>query len=83
MRRSSTPRSPSTAAPWPLRWTSRRESAAVSGWLEAEDAGAAEVLGRFAGAGVTRFVVTSVDRDGMLNGPDLDLAATADSALSA
>lgn len=53
---------------------------AVAGWLETEDAGPVEVLARFSERGVTRFVVTSVDRDGMLDGPDLELARAADGA---
>jgi phosphoribosylformimino-5-aminoimidazole carboxamide ribotide isomerase len=45
---------------------------AVAGWTEATGLGAVEVIERLGGRGVARFVYTDVDRDGMLEGPDLD-----------
>jgi phosphoribosylformimino-5-aminoimidazole carboxamide ribotide isomerase len=45
---------------------------AVAGWTEATDLGAVEVVERLGARGVSRFVYTDVDRDGMLGGPDLE-----------
>jgi phosphoribosylformimino-5-aminoimidazole carboxamide ribotide isomerase len=44
----------------------------VSGWTERTQMPAAEVIGRMQRRGVKQFVYTNADRDGMLNGPDLD-----------
>ena len=44
----------------------------VSGWTKATQMPAEDVIGRMQRHGVGRFVYTSVDRDGMLEGPDLD-----------
>jgi phosphoribosylformimino-5-aminoimidazole carboxamide ribotide isomerase len=44
----------------------------TAGWTETTDLPAAEVIGRMQDRGVRSFVFTDVDRDGMLDGPDLD-----------
>jgi phosphoribosylformimino-5-aminoimidazole carboxamide ribotide isomerase len=48
---------------------------AVSGWGEVADLTVIEMLARWAGAPLAGLVVTSVDRDGTLAGPDLALLA--------
>jgi phosphoribosylformimino-5-aminoimidazole carboxamide ribotide isomerase len=45
---------------------------AASGWTEQTDIPAESVIERLAGRGVRRFVYSSIERDGMLSGPDLD-----------
>ena len=45
---------------------------ATSGWTETTQMPAAEVIERLQERGVRSFVYTDVDRDGMLEGPDLD-----------
>jgi phosphoribosylformimino-5-aminoimidazole carboxamide ribotide isomerase len=44
----------------------------TAGWTETTELPAAEVIGRMQDRGVRSFVFTDVDRDGMLDGPDLD-----------
>ncbi len=44
----------------------------VSGWTEKTQMLAENVIQRMQGRGVKQFVYTNVDRDGMLEGPDLD-----------
>jgi phosphoribosylformimino-5-aminoimidazole carboxamide ribotide isomerase len=44
----------------------------VSGWTEATELRGEEVIGRMQERGVRGFVYTSVERDGTLEGPDLD-----------
>lgn len=44
----------------------------VSGWTQATQMPPDDVVRRMQGRGVKQFVFTNVDRDGMLNGPDLD-----------
>jgi phosphoribosylformimino-5-aminoimidazole carboxamide ribotide isomerase len=44
----------------------------VAGWTKETQMLPEEVIRRMQRAGVTRFVYTNVDRDGMLEGPDLD-----------
>jgi phosphoribosylformimino-5-aminoimidazole carboxamide ribotide isomerase len=44
----------------------------VSGWTEKTQMPADEVIERVQRRGVKQFVYTNADRDGMLNGPDLD-----------
>ena len=48
---------------------------AVAGWSAREDLTAAEALARWEGAALAGVVLTSVDRDGTLSGPDLPLLA--------
>ena len=43
----------------------------VSGWTKTTQMLAVDVIGRMQARGVTQFVYTNADRDGMLNGPDL------------
>jgi phosphoribosylformimino-5-aminoimidazole carboxamide ribotide isomerase len=50
----------------------RAGHAAASGWTEASELTAPEALERMQRSGAQRFVYTSVDRDGMLGGPDLE-----------
>ena len=46
--------------------------AAIAGWTRAGELGAVEALQRLQAGGVQRFIYTNVDRDGMLQGPDLE-----------
>ncbi len=50
----------------------REDNVSVAGWTKATQMPATEVIERMQRRGVRRFVYTSVDRDGMLGGPDLD-----------
>ncbi|MDQ6789155.1 MAG: 1-(5-phosphoribosyl)-5-[(5-phosphoribosylamino)methylideneamino] imidazole-4-carboxamide isomerase [Candidatus Dormibacteraeota bacterium] len=50
---------------------------AVTGWSAVEEVGVRELLGRWHDAPLAGVVVTSVDRDGTLGGPDLELLAIA------
>jgi phosphoribosylformimino-5-aminoimidazole carboxamide ribotide isomerase len=45
---------------------------ATAGWTKSGDLGAVETLQQLKAAGVERFVYTNVDRDGMLEGADLE-----------
>jgi phosphoribosylformimino-5-aminoimidazole carboxamide ribonucleotide (ProFAR) isomerase len=49
-----------------------RAEVAVRGWEESSGRTVADVLDEFAGAGLAAVIVTSIERDGMLSGPDLD-----------
>lgn len=57
----------------------RNGQLAASGWTEQTDIPAAAVIERLCARGVRRFVYSSIERDGMLAGPDLqavqDIAA--------
>ena len=44
----------------------------VAGWTQATQMRGEEAIRRLQSQGVTRFAYTNVDRDGMLEGPDLD-----------
>jgi phosphoribosylformimino-5-aminoimidazole carboxamide ribotide isomerase len=44
----------------------------VAGWTEETEMGPDEVIRRFQDRGVARFVYTNVERDGTLEGPDLE-----------
>jgi phosphoribosylformimino-5-aminoimidazole carboxamide ribotide isomerase len=48
----------------------RRGRVAAAGWTEQSDVLAEEALRELAGRGVTQFVYSSIERDGMLGGPD-------------
>lgn len=48
---------------------------ATAGWTQTIDLTAAEVVGRLAEQGARDLVYTNVDRDGMLEGPDLEEVA--------
>jgi phosphoribosylformimino-5-aminoimidazole carboxamide ribotide isomerase len=50
----------------------RDDFVSVSGWTEKTQMPADEVIRRVQRRGVKQFVYTNADRDGMLNGPDLD-----------
>ena len=50
----------------------RRGRVATAGWTRTTQLGAAEVLERLHESGVRELVYTNVDRDGMLEGPDLE-----------
>ena len=45
---------------------------AASGWTEQTDLPVAAVLSAMGNRGVRRFIYSSIERDGMLSGPDLD-----------
>ena len=60
-----------------------RLEVAVRGWLEGAGHDLADSLTRFCDLGVDAFIVTAIDRDGTLEGPDLDGYATCLSATSA
>jgi phosphoribosylformimino-5-aminoimidazole carboxamide ribotide isomerase len=47
----------------------------TSGWTATTELSATEAAARCAAAGVSRLLCTAVDRDGTLEGPDLDLLA--------
>jgi phosphoribosylformimino-5-aminoimidazole carboxamide ribotide isomerase len=49
-----------------------RAEVAVRGWEEGSGRAVADVLDELAGAGVAGVVLTAIERDGMLSGPDLD-----------
>jgi phosphoribosylformimino-5-aminoimidazole carboxamide ribotide isomerase len=53
----------------------RRGELAVHGWTEASGVRLADALGRFPGA--TAFVITDIERDGLLAGPDVEGLAAA------
>jgi phosphoribosylformimino-5-aminoimidazole carboxamide ribotide isomerase len=50
----------------------RAGNLATSGWIEQTEIPAEPVIERLGRRGVHRFVYSSIDRDGMLAGPDLD-----------
>jgi phosphoribosylformimino-5-aminoimidazole carboxamide ribotide isomerase len=49
-----------------------RAEVAVRGWEEGSGRSVGELLDEVAGAGLAAVVVTSIERDGMLTGPDLE-----------
>jgi phosphoribosylformimino-5-aminoimidazole carboxamide ribotide isomerase len=53
----------------------RRGRVAVAGWEREAGLAAEEAAERCAAAGVARLLCTAIDRDGTLDGPDLDLLA--------
>jgi phosphoribosylformimino-5-aminoimidazole carboxamide ribonucleotide (ProFAR) isomerase len=53
---------------------------AVHGWTESSGVALADALGRFEAA--IAFVITDIDRDGVLGGPDVDGLAAAAAATS-
>jgi phosphoribosylformimino-5-aminoimidazole carboxamide ribotide isomerase len=53
----------------------RRGDIAVHGWTESSGVQLADALGRFPAAAA--FVITDIDRDGLLGGPDVDGLAAA------
>ncbi len=53
----------------------RKGLLATSGWTEQTEIPAESVIERLAARGVRRFVYSSIERDGMLGGPDLDEVA--------
>jgi phosphoribosylformimino-5-aminoimidazole carboxamide ribotide isomerase len=50
----------------------RGATVATAGWTETTQMPMEDVIRRLQGRGVRSFVYTSIDRDGMLEGPDLD-----------
>ncbi|HEX7442856.1 MAG TPA: 1-(5-phosphoribosyl)-5-[(5-phosphoribosylamino)methylideneamino] imidazole-4-carboxamide isomerase [Acidimicrobiales bacterium] len=55
------------------RWTpDGRTEVAVRGWEQGTGRTVGELLDDLAGAGLAAVIVTSIERDGMLTGPDLD-----------
>ncbi len=53
----------------------RAGSVVTTGWTEATELTAVEAAERCSAAGVSRVLCSAVDRDGTLDGPDLDLLA--------
>ncbi len=53
----------------------RGGAVATAGWTQTTDLGVAEVIERLHRQGVRELVYTNVDRDGMLEGPDIDEVA--------
>ena len=60
----------------------RAGKVAVAGWAEATDLAAAELARRFEDAGVALLVHTDVERDGMMQGLDLDASIALADAVS-
>jgi len=54
---------------------------AAAGWLEQTEIPAESVIEKMGARGVRRFVYSSIERDGMLEGPDLEGAARASDAV--
>jgi phosphoribosylformimino-5-aminoimidazole carboxamide ribotide isomerase len=54
---------------------------AAAGWLEQTDIPAESVIENLGARGVRRFVYSSIERDGMLEGPDLEGARRASQAV--
>lgn len=54
---------------------------AAQGWLEQTDIPDQSVVAHFGARGVRRFIYSSIERDGMLSGPDLDGARRIASAV--
>lgn len=52
---------------------SRRGMVSLSGWLEDFDTSAPELAGQLTARGVARFLVTAIEVDGTMEGPDLGL----------
>lgn len=50
----------------------RSGKVAAEGWTESSDLGTAELIAALAERGITRFVYTPVEVDGLMEGPDLD-----------
>jgi phosphoribosylformimino-5-aminoimidazole carboxamide ribotide isomerase len=50
----------------------RSGKVASEGWTESSDLGTAEVVAALSERGISRFVYTPVDVDGLMEGPDLD-----------
>jgi phosphoribosylformimino-5-aminoimidazole carboxamide ribotide isomerase len=51
---------------------SRSGKVAAEGWTEASDLGTTEVISALSDRGISRFVYTPVEVDGLMEGPDLD-----------
>jgi phosphoribosylformimino-5-aminoimidazole carboxamide ribotide isomerase len=51
---------------------SRSGKVAAEGWTEPSDLGTTEVIAALSARGISRFVYTPVDVDGLMAGPDLD-----------
>ena len=52
---------------------SRRGKISLSGWLEEAETSAPELAGQLTARGVARFLVTAIEVDGTMEGPDLGL----------
>jgi phosphoribosylformimino-5-aminoimidazole carboxamide ribotide isomerase len=59
---------------------SRSGKVAAEGWTEGSDLDTADVIASLAGRGISRFVFTPVEVDGLMEGPDLDSLRDAASA---
>lgn len=52
---------------------SRRGMISLSGWMEESEITAADLAGQLTMRGIERFLVTAIEVDGTMEGPDLDL----------
>lgn len=59
----------------------RQGRVAAAGWTEEIEVPVAEVFKRLGDRGVRRFVYSSIERDGMLGGPDLEAARATSAAV--
>jgi phosphoribosylformimino-5-aminoimidazole carboxamide ribotide isomerase len=50
----------------------RSGKVAAEGWTEESELGTSEVISALSGRGISRFVYTPVEVDGLMEGPDLD-----------
>lgn len=55
----------------------RKGSIVIRGWTELTDMGLADTMDSLISEGITEFMLTDVNRDGMMTGPELDLFASA------
>ena len=62
---------------------SRRGMISLSGWMEESEITAADLAGQLTARGVERFLVTAIEVDGTMEGPDLDLLGLVSSRTSA
>jgi phosphoribosylformimino-5-aminoimidazole carboxamide ribotide isomerase len=51
----------------------------IDGWREASDYGIADAINLFMAMGIREFLLTSIDRDGTLSGPDVTILSFASS----
>lgn len=58
-----------------VRMTDKGPRIAVKGWTEELDADFMEMLDQFLGMGLSRFLITDIGRDGMMEGPNTDFYA--------
>ncbi len=59
----------------------RQDKVVANGWQTCEDSTYSEFLPHFRDQGISNFLLTSVENDGTMTGPDRDLADTCESYL--